>query len=91
MFWKKIWEFFKSVWQKLAVRKRSDKNNTVLDTASVKLFGLDIRVTREIPANTPYELTVIVPRAELRGNIESGSLEVILNSITIAHSPRIYI
>jgi hypothetical protein len=38
------------------------------------------------------ELTVVVPRAELRGRLTSAegeaTFEVILSSITVAHSPR---
>lgn len=88
MFWKKVWELIKSIWKKITNCKISKKSNTVLDTASLKLFGLDIKVTREIPANVPYELTVVVPRAEFRGNQDGNNQEIILNSITIAHSPR---
>ena len=89
MFWKKIWEFLKSLWKRIVNRGVSHKTNTVLDTASAKLYGLDIRITRELPVNVPYELTLVVPRAELRGNKDTGDLEIILNSITIAHSPRL--
>lgn len=88
MFWKRIWKFLKSVWGKIINRKTSNKNNTLLDTTSLKLFGLDIKVTREVSINVPYELTVVIPRAELRGNKNSGNREIILSSITIAHSPR---
>ena len=88
MFWKKFWEFLKSVWKKVINRKTSSKPNTVLDSASVKVFGLDIKVSREVPVNVPYELTVVVPRAELRGDKDKGNLEIILSSITVAHSPR---
>lgn len=87
MFWKKIRVLLKSIWQKINGGK-TGLNNTVMDTVSLKLFGLEIKVTRELPVNVPYELTVVVPRAELRANKESGNLEIILNSITIAHSPR---
>lgn len=88
MCWKKFWEFVKSVWGKIINRKTSNKANTALDTASLTLCGLDIKITREIPVNVPYELTVVVPRAEFRANKSNGNLEIILNSITIAHSPR---
>lgn len=73
--------------------KKSLNPNTVLDTVDLKLWGLSIHVTRELPADVPYELTIVFPRTELRKNCTSQSgpkcgLEVLLNSITIAHSPR---
>jgi hypothetical protein len=88
MFWKKLWKFLKMVWQEITGRKTSSKRNTLLDTVSVKLFGLELKVTREIPVDVPYELTVVVPRAEFHSDKKSGNREIILNSITIAHSPR---
>lgn len=73
--------------------KKSFNPETVLDTIDLKLWGLSIHVTRELPANVPYELTIVVPRAELRKNCATATaqkcgLEILLNSITIAHSPR---
>lgn len=88
MFWKKIWEFLKSIWHTVSNRKISSKYDTTLDTASLKVFGLDIKVSREVPVGIPYELTIVVPRAEIRGDQKSGNREIILSSITIAHSPR---
>jgi hypothetical protein len=89
MFWKNIWFFLKSIWAKFGNHRTSMKNNTTLDTTSIKIFGQEIKVSREIPVNgPPYELTVVIPRAELRLNQKTGSQEVILSSITIAHSPR---
>jgi hypothetical protein len=89
MSWKNFWKYLKSIWEKICNRKTSSKNNSFLDTASLKIFGLDIKITRELPINgPPYELTVVVPRAELRVNKKNGNQEIILSSITIAHSPR---
>jgi hypothetical protein len=89
MFWKNIWRFFKSIREKIASRKTSAKNNTTFDTAAIKIFGLDIEVSREVPLDgPPYELTVVVPRAECRFNKKTGTGEIIISSITIAHSPR---
>ncbi|HYH03751.1 MAG TPA: hypothetical protein VEC37_11650 [Bacillota bacterium] len=87
----KFWCGLQKFWQWLF--RRSWKKDTVLDTASVKLFGLEIQVSRELPKDIPYELTVVVPRAEYRLNgkapgTSDEDLEVLLNSITIAHSPR---
>jgi hypothetical protein len=89
MFWKNIWKYLKSIWGRICNNKLSNKSNTTLDTVSIKLFGLDIKVTREIPIDgPPYELTVVIPRAELRRNRNCKTKEIILSSITIAHSPR---
>ena len=92
MFWKNIWQFFKRIWAKCShdhTNHVSPKLNTTLDTTLIKIFGQEIKVSREIPINgPPYELTVVLPRAEWRINSKTGDQEVILSSITIAHSPR---
>lgn len=63
------------------------------DRVALRLPGLDIAVERTSTLEVPAELTIVVPRAELRARMSSpqngeASVEVILNSITIAHSPR---
>jgi hypothetical protein len=62
------------------------------DTIHVKLPGLEIKVSRDLPSDIPYELTVVIPRVEYRLTQEPPApakvWEVLLNSITIAHSPR---
>ena len=93
MFWKKLWEFLCRFWKRINIFKTSSKTNTTLDTAKLSMFGLNIEVTRELPADIPYELTIVVPRAEYRNTTNENkcdcrNLEIILNSITIAHSPR---
>jgi hypothetical protein len=85
--WRRIGDYFHYLWNRLV--KRSIRKDTLLDTTRLKLFGLDITVTRELPRDVPYELTVVVPRAEYRkGGQNREQLEILLNSITIAHSPR---
>ncbi len=59
---------------------------------AVRLPGLDLFVERTNPPH-PAELTVVIPRAELRGRLTSAdggqaAFEVVLSSITVAHSPR---
>ncbi|TCL69309.1 hypothetical protein EDC14_10126 [Hydrogenispora ethanolica] len=93
MFWKQIWDFMKGIWNKLNFFRVSTKPDTTLDTAKVNLFGLKIEVTREVSAKVPHELSIVIPRAELRQNqsLKNGAdrnTEIILSSITIAHSPR---
>jgi hypothetical protein len=88
MFLKKIWHSLSCFWARCG-NHTSSKLNTTLDTVTIKVFGQEIKVTREIPiCGPPYELTVVVPRAELRTNCKTGTREIILSSITIAHSPR---
>lgn len=93
MFLKRIRYFLLNLWEKLKNFKKSSSKNTLLDTVKLSLFGLKIEISRELPANSPHELTIIVPRAEFRkdsstDNSKKAALEVLLNSITIAHSPR---
>ncbi len=54
---------------------------------------LKIGLTRSLTYNIPHEVTIIVPRAEIRKeNIypdgEKEVSEIILNSITVVHSPQ---
>jgi hypothetical protein len=65
---------------------------TIQDAARIRINGVDMEVTRKIGTEVPYEVTVVVPRVEIRKRcpVKDGSCEceIILNSITIAHSPR---
>ncbi len=63
------------------------------DRVAVRLPGLEIAVDRSSRDPVPAELTVVVPRAELRARLTTpdgaqASVEVLLNSITVVHSPR---
>lgn len=62
------------------------------DDIEVRLPGLYIRVKRETPPDVPYEVTVVVPRAEMRRRFDEQSKkedwELIYSSITIVHAPR---
>ena len=63
------------------------------DMVEVILPGLCIKVTRNINLNTPHELTVVVPRAEMRKNClnedcSKYEYELIYSSITVVHAPR---
>lgn len=88
MFWKKLWYQLRHIWCRLF--KRSGRSQTLLDTVYLNLWGLTIDLSRELPAGIPYELTVVIPRTELRRNCTEPPCDVAinLNSITIAHSPR---
>ncbi|AKL94659.1 hypothetical protein CACET_c11940 [Clostridium aceticum] len=62
------------------------------DHIQVELNGLDIRMQRVTSPEIPHEVTVVVPRAEIREKYDdNGHLiekEIILNSITVVHAPR---
>ena len=86
-----VWYSFKAYFRRI-FRRRCCKD-TLLDTIHLDLWGLHIGVSRELPKDVPYELTVVVPRTELRKKCDSPKktscdTEILLNSITIAHSPR---
>jgi len=70
------------------------------DEITLSLAGLEIALSRQMDIDIPHEVTIVVPRAEIRKrcdladncpneeNCPNCQLEIILNSITIAHSPR---
>lgn len=63
------------------------------DQIDLNLWGLDIKMNRYTTLDVPAEVTIVVPRAEIRrkcseNNCDRCDIEVILNSITIVHAPR---
>lgn len=78
----------KSIFSKLV------KNNSQQeDKIEVCLPGLTIKMSRNIDLDTPHEVTVVIPRAEMRkicaneDCIKRG-YEIIYSSITVVHAPR---
>lgn len=72
-------------------RDKTEECRATRDDVVVELDGLYLRVSRAIPSDYPHEVTVVVPRAEIRKRFINGHLcEVILtySSITVSHSPR---
>lgn len=77
---------------------RQKKNNTAREIAPdlcppvqddniiLSLPMLDITLTRKIRIDVPHEVSVIVPRAEIR--CSEGAVELIYSSITVVHAPR---
>ncbi|QGP92180.1 hypothetical protein MGLY_15440 [Neomoorella glycerini] len=66
-----------------------------LNTDEVELHvdNAVIRVIRRLTYNLPHEVSAFIPRAEIRRRrYENGQLvweeEVILNSLTVVHSPQ---
>ena len=81
------------------LRSRPAKNGLLqikqanVDEAEISLFGLDMVLKRKIFLDTPHEVSLFVPRAEIRQTTYDGpekrtETEMILNSITIVHAPR---
>ncbi|GAB6085751.1 hypothetical protein [Alkaliphilus crotonatoxidans] len=62
------------------------------DSIQVELPGLLIKMTRITDPEIPHEVTVVVPRAEIREKFDENNRvierEVLLNSITVVHAPR---
>lgn len=63
------------------------------DRAVIRLPGFDLLVQRTSTLLIPSELTVVVPRAELRASYKTpdggqACLELVLNSVTVVDSPR---
>lgn len=62
------------------------------DQIQVELAGLNIKMSRVTDPEIPHEVTVVIPRAEIREKYnENNQLlerEIILNSITVVHAPR---
>lgn len=62
------------------------------DYIQLQLEGLTIQLSRITDPAIPHEVTIVVPRAEIREKYDENNRlverEVILNSITVVHSPR---
>lgn len=75
--------------KKLLYKSRDCRNK---DEIYLNLDGLEIRVDRCFAYDKPHEVSVFVPRAELRKTTKNGEeleeIEILLNSITIVHSPQ---
>lgn len=70
------------------------KNNSQQeDKIEVCLPGLTIKMSRNIDLDTPHEVTVVIPRAEMRKicaneDCSKRGYEIIYSSITVVHAPR---
>jgi len=65
--------------------RNQDKVHLILD-------GLDVKMNRCFNYDIPHEVSIFIPRAEIRKKIKNGDrveeTEIILNSITVVHSPQ---
>jgi hypothetical protein len=73
------------------IKNSLEKNNC--DRININLWGLDLKVARDSSIDIPTELSVIIPRVELRHKYRlspfpSYEKEIIMNSITVVLSPR---
>ncbi|HHV63152.1 MAG TPA: hypothetical protein GXX51_11010 [Firmicutes bacterium] len=61
-----------------------------MDEISVHLNGLEIFMQRWYTYDVPHEVSVFIPKAEVRTRRNRGTeeTEIILNSITVVHAPR---
>lgn len=89
MFRKKPFTGLKGFAHKFIKKTKARQN----DTVEVNLPGLCIKVTRNINLDMPHELTVVIPRAEMRktclnDDCSKYEYELIYSSITIVHAPR---
>lgn len=71
----------------------TDPTASTNDRVNLNLWGLHLSVTRNTESDVPSELTVVIPRAEIRqscpGLPEEGcNTEIILSSITVVIAPR---
>jgi len=79
-------------------RKGSHKNFENCCTNIDKVFlelddYLEIKLTRMLTYDTPHEVTIVIPRVEIRHEHvkptgEKTSSEILMNSITVVHSPQ---
>ncbi|AYO29911.1 hypothetical protein D2962_04195 [Biomaibacter acetigenes] len=63
------------------------------DDVEVILPGLVIKLKRKLDIDTPHEVTVVVPRAEIRKkclneDCSKFEYELIYSSVTVVHAPR---
>lgn len=56
------------------------------DAIDLTLPGITISLTRRLDIDVPHEVSIIIPRAELR--FRDHETELVYSSITIVHSPR---
>lgn len=70
--------------------KKLFKRSKGYDKITLRLYGLDIEIERKTNIDVPHEVTVVIPRVELRKKVKGGEedVEIIMNSITVVHSPR---
>lgn len=74
-------------------KKKRLKGKHHQEQVDLNLAGLEIHLFRKSKIDTPNEITIVVPRAEIRKrclneDCSQFEKEIILNSITIVSAPR---
>ncbi|MDK2805239.1 MAG: hypothetical protein PWP67_3006 [Clostridium butyricum] len=74
----------------LNMAKKLFKRSKGYDKITLRLYGLDVEIERKTNIDVPHEVTVVVPRVELRKKTKGSDedIEIIMNSITVVHSPH---
>lgn len=75
------------------IRRVFPLGNKTSDRVDLNLWGLNMSVKRDTALDTPVELSVIIPRAEVRHKYTaspepSTETEIIFSGITVVLSPR---
>lgn len=77
---------------KKLVEKITPNKKPQTDYIDVELNELTIKMSRVTDSEIPHEVTVVIPRAEIREKYDVDKnlveREVILSSITVVHAPR---
>lgn len=63
------------------------------DIVTLQLGELHVYVRRQKPVEVPHEITIVVPRVEIKRQYArpdgcAGEEELIYNSVTVVHAPR---
>lgn len=78
----------------MVIRRLGQSRSLVeMDSSDVELMldALKITVSRDIAGSYPYEVSVIVPRAEITRKYKDGELlelSAVYSSVTVVYSPR---
>jgi hypothetical protein len=92
------WRYISGLYQRFTsqispVQEQSDCACPPGDLVIMQLADLQIHVRRQKPVDVPHEITVVVPRVEIRRHYTrpdgcGGEEELIYNSVTVVHAPR---
>lgn len=87
-----VLSFIKKLKNKVSGIFKGKCNCRNADEIYLNLDGLEIKLERCFSYDKPHEVSIFVPRAELRKTVKKGDeveeLEILLNSITVVHSPQ---
>lgn len=100
-FWQTVkqpWRIIRGLYKKIAVKSLpgTDQLDCACppgDLVILQLAELQIHVRRQKSVDIPHEITIVVPRVEIRRRYTrpdggDGEEELIYNSVTVVHAPR---